>query len=54
MHSSNRLTNTAFDSYLRHGLIQPSAPTALDLKQARTITRTLSRDIASAKVCNFY
>lgn len=36
--SSSFLTKTAFDNYLRYGLIHPSAPTTLDFKQARPTT----------------
>jgi hypothetical protein len=50
MHSSNRLANTAFESYLRHGLIHPEAPTTLDLKQARTTTHYVWRTRRDGRV----
>jgi hypothetical protein len=50
MHSTSLLTKTAYDRYLRHGLISPDAPAALDLKQARTTTHYIWRTRRDGRV----
>lgn len=50
MHSTSFLTKAAFDTYLRHGLLEDEAPTILDLKQARTRTHYIWRTRRDGRV----